>query len=126
MVIIISVSLVCRESIQSKMGETLKIDFRYVRLCHLDIPREKWRKLFANSGDPESDAKVVPSDLRLHCLPLTLLGVSRLTYVKDQISQYINSRTPIICVNVCVCVCVCGWVWVGVGGWVCVVLFSSF
>ena len=32
-------------------------------------------KLFTNSGDPDHSAT---SDLGLHCLPITLLGVSRL------------------------------------------------
>ena len=34
-------------------------------------------KIFANSGDPDQ-----MSDLGLHCLPITLIGVSRLQWVK--------------------------------------------
>ena len=40
-------------------------NFRYGRLCDLDIPREKMVKLFA---------KYAASDQGLHCLPITLLG----------------------------------------------------
>ena len=35
-------------------------------------------KLFANSGDPDQTLHSVASDLGLHCLPNTVLGVSRL------------------------------------------------
>ena len=35
-------------------------------------------KLFANSGDPDQMPHFAASDLDLHCLPITLLGVSRL------------------------------------------------
>ena len=47
--------------------------------------RYSWRKiaeLFANSGDPDQMPHSVASDLGLHCLPITLLGVSRLQWVK--------------------------------------------
>ena len=59
-------------------------DFRYVRLCDLDIPREKKGQLFANSGDPDQMPCSAASDLCLHCLPVTLLGVSRLQWVKEE------------------------------------------
>ena len=39
-------------------------------------------KLFANSGDPDQMPRSVASDLGLHCLPITLLRVSRLQLVK--------------------------------------------
>ena len=39
-------------------------------------------KLFANSGDPDQMLHSVASDLGLHCLPSTLLRVSRLQWVK--------------------------------------------
>ena len=42
----------------------------------------KKAKLFANSGDPDQTPHSVASDLGLHCLPITLLGVSRLQWVK--------------------------------------------
>ena len=35
-------------------------------------------ELFANSGDPDQMPRSAASDLGLHCLPITLLGVSRL------------------------------------------------
>ena len=39
-------------------------------------------KLFANSGDPDQTPHSAASDLGLHCLPNTLLRVSRLQWVK--------------------------------------------
>ena len=39
-------------------------------------------ELFANSGDPDQAPRLVASDLVQHCLPFTLLGVSRLQWVK--------------------------------------------
>ena len=39
-------------------------------------------KLFANSGDPDHTPRSAASDLDLHCLPITLLQVSRLQWVK--------------------------------------------
>ena len=38
-------------------------------------------KLFVNSGDPDQTPCSVASDLGLHCLPNTLLRVSRLQWV---------------------------------------------
>ena len=35
-------------------------------------------QLFANSGEPDQTPRSAASDLGLHCLPFTLLGVSRL------------------------------------------------
>ena len=39
-------------------------------------------KLFANSGDPDQMPCSVASDLGLYCFPITLLGISRLQWVK--------------------------------------------
>ena len=39
-------------------------------------------ELFANSGDPDQTPRSAASDLGLHCLPITLLGVSKLQWVK--------------------------------------------
>ena len=39
-------------------------------------------ELFANSGDLDQTPHAAASDLGLHCLPATLLGVSRLQLVK--------------------------------------------
>ena len=37
---------------------------------------------FANSEDPDQTPRSAASDLGLHCLPITLLRVSRLQWVK--------------------------------------------
>ena len=39
-------------------------------------------KLFANSGDSDQMPRSAVSDLGLHCLPIILLRVSRLLWVK--------------------------------------------
>ena len=39
-------------------------------------------ELFANSGDPDQMSHSAVSDLGLHCLPVTILGVSSLQWVK--------------------------------------------
>ena len=39
-------------------------------------------ELFANSGDPDQMPHSAASDLGLHCLPSTLIGMSRLQWVK--------------------------------------------
>ena len=39
-------------------------------------------ELFANSGDPDQTPHSVASDLGLHCLAITLLGASKLQWVK--------------------------------------------
>ena len=39
-------------------------------------------KLFANSGDPDQMPHFAASDLGLHCLPISLLWVSGLKWVK--------------------------------------------
>ena len=38
-------------------------------------------ELFANSGDPDQMPHSAASDLGLHCLAITLLGISRLQWV---------------------------------------------
>ena len=45
-------------------------------------------ELFANNGDPDQTPHSVVSDLGLHCLPVTLLRVSRLKWVK--LISYVN------------------------------------
>ena len=40
-------------------------------------------QLFANSGDPDQTPQNVASDLGLHCLPVTRLGISSLQWVKS-------------------------------------------
>ena len=48
----------------------------------LRYTERKLVELFANSGDPDQTLHSVASGLGLHCLPITLLGVSRLQWVK--------------------------------------------
>ena len=55
--------------------------------------RYSWRKkvkLFANSEDSDQTPQSAASDLGLHCLPVTLLGVSRLQWVNlyEALAQY--------------------------------------
>ena len=47
------------------------------------IPREKKVEMFASSGDTDQMPRSAVSDLGLHCLPITLLRVSRLQWVKE-------------------------------------------
>ena len=53
-------------------------------------------ELFANSGDPDQMPHSVASDLGLHCLPIALLGVSRLQWVERNgyTSKENNSASP--------------------------------
>ena len=63
-------------------------DFRYVRLFDLDIPTyRKMVVLFANRGDSDQTPRFAASDLGLHYLPFTLLGVSRLRLVNATLSR---------------------------------------
>ena len=41
-------------------------------------------KLYANSGDPDQMPRCAAYDLGMHCLPITLLRVSRLQWVKGE------------------------------------------
>ena len=41
-------------------------------------------EVFANTGDPDQTPHFAVSDLGLHCLPTTLLGVSRLQWIIQQ------------------------------------------
>ena len=45
--------------------------------------QRKMAKLFANSGDPDQTPHSAASDLGLHCLPITLLGVFQRQWVKQ-------------------------------------------
>ena len=49
-------------------------------------------KLFANSEDPDQTLHSVASDLDLHCLPITLLRVSRLQWVNPWSTKQNYSR----------------------------------
>ena len=44
-------------------------------------------ELFANIEDPDQMLHSAASDLDLHCLPVTLLRVSRLQWFKDPFSS---------------------------------------
>ena len=46
--------------------------------------------LSANSGDPDQTPRSAASDLGLHCLPINLLRVSRLQWVKSLVSFGLN------------------------------------
>ena len=59
-------------------------------------------KLFANSGDLDQTLCSVASDLGLHCLPDTLLRVSRPQWVKKKKNSYSQNKT-------CYVVCCCHW-----------------
>ena len=50
--------------------------------------------LFANSGDPDQTPHSVASDLGLHCLPITLLGVSRLQWGNNIWKIMLNKKHP--------------------------------
>ena len=43
-------------------------------------------ELFTNSGDPDQMQHSVASNLGLHCLPVTCLGVSSLQWVNTEFS----------------------------------------
>ena len=45
-------------------------------------------ELFANSGDPDQTPRFAVSDLGLHCLPVTRLGVSNLEWVSEDTIAY--------------------------------------
>ena len=46
-------------------------------------------ELFANSADPDQTPRSAASDLGLHCLQITVLGVFRLQWVKHCINKNI-------------------------------------
>ena len=50
----------------------------------------KMAKLFANSGDSDQRQHSVSYDLGLHCLPITLLRVSRLQWVKTAVIRHLS------------------------------------
>ena len=61
--------------------EDSNFDFRCVSLFR-DSER-KMVELFANSGDSDQMPHSAASDLGLHCLPITLFGVSGLQWVNE-------------------------------------------
>ena len=59
-------------------------------VIYIFMQKNSLSKLFANSGDTDQMLHSVTSDLGLHCLQITLLGVSRLKWVNwcVQILEY--------------------------------------
>ena len=47
-------------------------------------------ELFTNSGDPDQTLNSAASDLGLHCLRITLLGVARLQWVKRNLLLFLS------------------------------------
>ena len=78
--------------------EDSNFNFKYVRLCELRYSERKIIELFANSGDPDHMLHSAVSDLGLHCLPFTLLGVSRLQWVKAPRSGHF--KNTVITLNI--------------------------
>ena len=48
-------------------------------------------EVFANSEDPDQMPRSAASDLGLHCLPITLLGVSQIQWLKGQFDLLIRA-----------------------------------
>ena len=59
-------------------------------------------KLFANSVDPDQMLHSVASDLGLHCLPITLLRVSRLQWV-NLLILFLGRLSPLLALNQIFC-----------------------
>ena len=53
-----------------------------MKLYDVDIPKRKKVELFANSGDSDQTHHSAVSDRGLHCLLVTLLGVSSLQWIR--------------------------------------------
>ena len=49
-------------------------------------------ELIANSGDSDQTPRSAASDLGLYCLSITILGISRLQWVKCRVLQMRNSK----------------------------------
>ena len=64
-----------RVQFQFWVGEAMRFRYSY----------RKMAEVFANSEDPDQMPQNVASDLGLHCLPITLLGVSRLQWVNTEV-----------------------------------------
>ena len=47
-------------------------------------------ELFANSGDPDQTLRSASSELGPHCLPITILGVSKLQWVKSDVKKRVD------------------------------------
>ena len=60
--------------------EDSNVSFRNVRLCDSDILREKWLKYLQTVKTLIRCSIFYESDQGPHCLPVTLLGVTRLQW----------------------------------------------
>ena len=62
----------------------MPVKIRIIAVAYLLLElKRKMTKLFANSGDPDQTLHSAASDMCLHCLPITLLRVSRLQWVNN-------------------------------------------
>ena len=108
----ISVSLLC---LSKKLNRSILTHCRLNRLSHtiywkssvsilgtagyeVYIFLKKKAKLFANSGDPDQTPHSAASDLGLHCLPVTLLRVSRLQWLNI---WWWHLKNCLMCVKQC-------------------------
>ena len=79
---LIKVSTVCLGiNNQNNNGRFSAISLNHYRLNRLPHTKRKMAKLFANSEDPDQMPHFALSDLVLHCLPITFLGVYRLQWI---------------------------------------------
>ena len=53
---------------------------------------ENWKILLANNVDPDQMPHYVASDLGLHCLPMTILWISRYERVDHMALLQVNKR----------------------------------
>ena len=58
-------------------------------------------ELFANSADPDQMPHSAASNLGLHCLPVNLLGVSRLQWVNGNICCGYSLEAPLMSTTTC-------------------------
>ena len=67
----------------------LRFQFKVCLAMRFRYSLRKMGKLFANSEDPDQTPRSAASDLDLHCLPITLLGISRLQWLNQFYSREI-------------------------------------
>ena len=56
-------------------------------------------ELFANSGNPDQTPRSAASDLGLHCLPVTILGITWLQWVKVPCKDSADKKSHFNCVE---------------------------
>ena len=74
----------------NECAHTICWKIRYVRQCDLRYSNRKMVELFANSGYSDQMPHSAASDLGLHCLPITLLGVSRLQLINKHLLHILD------------------------------------